>query len=248
MKKVIIVSGSIYLTLIAIILIARFTNVYGLLIAVLAFIIMVSIITLYDLYIATLIQRVSYSIQETTEFDQIIKRVNDILKRPLTKDQSIRAQFLLVIAYTYMEGGLPQAEKLLANMEIPSKKAKYQIIKLDCLLAFDIIRENEESYFSHLQQEKKYIENKKLADNKVIMTYYFQLLKDFYQPSLEARVNEIIKNEREENLSVITEQFYCYLKLLKKSVNGMPLNGIDELKRCAKGTYLYQKIVDLENR
>lgn len=246
MKKIIIISGSIYLTLLAAILIAQFTDVYGILTAILVFLLMVSAIIFYDLFIMRSIQKISDSIQQTTDMDLIIDKLNGILKKKLTNDQVLKTQFLLVIAYTYKQGGLEKAKSSLEEIDFSSKQKKYEIIKLDCLLAFDIIEEKEKEYFVILEKEKDYTKDSVYSDNKKIMTYYFQLLKDFYQPSLETEVNEIIKKEIESGLNLIPRQFYEYLNLLTLNAKGLPLVGLDELKNHSKGTYLFEKLEKLE--
>jgi len=247
MKKVIIISGSIYLTLLAVILIAKFTNVYGMLTAILVFILMVTAIVFYDFFIMRSIQKVSDAIQQTNDMDSIIDKLNAILEKKLTKDQVLKTQFLLVIAYTYKQGGLNKAKSLLEEIDFSSKQKKYEIIKLDCLLAFDIIEEKEKEYFEILEKEKDYSKESVFSDNKKIMTYYFQLLKDFYQPSLENEVNEIVNKEIEGGLNLIPRQFYEYLNLLTLKAKGFPLAGLDELKNRSRGTYLFDKLEKLES-
>lgn len=246
MKKVIIICSSIYLTLIAIIIIARFTNVYGLLTAIIVFIVMVSAIAIYDFFILRTIQHIADEIQNTNDLDSTISRLNSLLSKKLTKDQIIKTQFLLVIAYTYKRGELEKAKNLLEQIDFPQKKQKYTIMKLDCQLAFNIIDEDEDSYFKNLALEKEYADESTIESNRQIMTYYFQLLKDFYEPSLAQKVQKIIDLELKEEPNMITKQFYQYLDLLAQKAQGLPLNGIQKLMNQAQGTYLIDKLNELK--
>lgn len=247
MKKVLIICGSIYLTIILSILIAGLTDEYGLLIAIVLLLVFAGALIIYDIYILRSIQKISINIQLSTDYERQIQLLNDILKKPLTKDQVLKTQFLLVIAYTYLEGGLTKAKEILSQMDIPLKKRKYAISKMDCLLGIYIVEEDEKEYFKTLEKEKEFIDYSSYENNKKILTYYFQLLKDFYQPSLEKEVKKIIKEEKDSGISTANLQFYNYLNLLKFKVNGMPLTGIDELMKEAKGTYLIEKLELLKN-
>jgi len=257
MKKTLIICGSIYFTIISVILIGRFFDVYGLLVGILSLLVIVFALVIYELVQLNSISKIIGRLADTTDYLEVIKDADNMMKHPLTTTEI----FLLKETKAYaliFSNQIVSAKRFIQDVEYPSKKSlklRSMIVKLAFQLEIAQYEDNEKDYFDAMNQMLKIEKDKKslvlLNYDKTVMTYYFQLLSDFNQPSLEKKVEKIFKIEEElqkkdGSVYLFSILFNEYVKLLALKVNQMPLNGIEELEMRVKGTYLEEKVENLK--
>jgi len=257
MKKTLIICGSLYFTIIAVILIGRFFNVYGLLVGILSLLVLLVGLLGYELIQIIHIYKIISKLADTTKYIEVLRDVENLLKHPLTTSEIFSLNETKAYALIY-SNQLEKAKKFIETLEYPTKnsmKLSVQRVKLTLRLELAQVEDNEEEYLETMNQMLKFEKNKKVVEylnyDKTVMTYYFQLLKDFNQPSLEQEVSKIFEIEEkiqktDGSIYYFSILFNRYVKLLALKVNQMPLYGLEELENEAKGTYLETKLENLK--
>jgi len=257
MKKTLIICGSIYFTIISVILIGRFFNVYGLLTGILSLLALAAGLVIYEMAQLRRINKIICKLANTTDYLEVIKDADNLMKHPLTTREIFLLQEAKGYALIY-SNQIEAAKKFIRELEYPSKnslKLNVERVKLTFREELAQFEDNEKDYFAALNQMIEFEKNKRVLEylgyDKTVMTYYFQLLDDFNQPSLEKKVREIFKKEeeiqrKEGSIYYFSILFNEYVKLLALKVNQMPLNGLEELESKVKGTYLEEKLEELK--
>jgi hypothetical protein len=249
MKKVLIVCGSIWIVIIAVILIGHFFNVAGLLTALLSFLALVILLTIYDIVIKAKIALIYQNAVKTLEYEKTLEETRKIARWPLTEQEKMLVDIIAAYAYIY-QGKTEEGAKLLSLYPIEKAKPNYLaqlLVDLDKDIA--LMKGEEDSY---LDLEEKYDAKLNLkptqeeADAKVLDRFYFSLKKGFVDPDLLEKSNEIFARYHGQNkLMDLVHDYYSYFI---KYLRGESLEGIDDFILASRGTYLQAQAEELKEK
>ena len=244
-KRLLIFIG-VWVGIVIVVLSLRLFSVQGLLIIILSFLILALILGVLDLILYIKIRRININFSKDNNLKKALETAEKFSKLPLTKAE--KQMLILTLIYLYqVQGNLEKISDLYSKYPVDTfdfkRRYAYYLLKKD----YYIIRNDKEGYLNLDQEERialKIKEDEDL-DEKRESLFYFSLQEGYVDYAIKDEVLNNLKNYSEN--SIYDCVYYHYILYKINSLEHKPFKIESKILESAKNTWLYEKILELEN-